>query len=369
MSKEKITRVLLAATIVLVPFLVVSTNSVGAAALTDISNVLSNSDVGENSDHLLTFVATSGVAAAGTLTVTFDPTGSLFDLTSVVLADVDLAYGATCGTVADQTLAAAPSGATWGAVVTAGADTIEFTSGTGTITAGDCVIVEVGTVAGGTNQINNPAGAGVYEVEVTTASDSGSALVAVLDNVDVDVTVDETLTFTVTGQGTGDCVTTTDLGTTATSISYGSVTANTFYDACQQLEVSTNATGGYAVTVQQTQPLTSAGLDTIAAGTCDGACTFASDAVWTTASNNGLAYCMDNVSGTDAQAASTCSTGGSATYRTLGTLGTDTPEIIMSNSGVVNASQAELNLKISVPGSQPAGTYSNEIFYVATPTY
>ncbi len=41
----------------------------------------------------------------------------------------------------------------------------------------------------------------------------------------------------------------------------------------------------------------------------------------------------------------------------------------MSNLGTVDGNVIEFYYQLSVAGDQPAGTYSNEIVYVATPTY
>ena len=195
------------------------------------------------------------------------------------------------------------------------------------------------------------------------------AKVSILDHTVVDVTIDETLTFTVSGQTTGQCNTTAQTNTTATSVSYGSVNANQFYQGCQELLVTTNASDGYSVTVQQDGALTSAATDTIAAGNCDGACSVGGDAAWATASNNGFGYCVEEIAGTEAQATAQCDAGASAGYRLFGTLGTDTPEVIMSNANNVDSNVIEIGYKISVSGIQPAGTYSNEVLFVATPTY
>lgn len=368
---KKTIRILAILALVLTPMLSALVGSAEAAALTSVKDTVSDSGLSANSNHEIRFVATSGVSAAGTITLTFDDTGDAYDLTGVGFADMDLDAG-VCSSETSRTLGSTASGATWGVNVNTSTDVITLTSGTDTITAGHCVIIKIGTNAsGGTNQINNPSSASVYDLDITSgASDTGKTLLAVLSHVTADVTVDETLTFTVSGIASGACSSrTSDVTTTATSVSFGSVVADTFYEACQGLLVSTNATGGYSVTVQQDGDLTSAGLDTVDAGVCDGTCDISTEDGWATPTNNGFAYCVDDVANTDAVATNPCSDGATAGYRLFGTLGTDTPEVIMSNSGVVSGSEIEVGYQISIDGAQPAGTYSNELIYVATPTY
>lgn len=357
-------RTVLALALVAVPVSMALTSGVEAARLSTVSDVLSDSGLSAESDHVITFTATSGIAATDTITLTFDDAGDAFDLTGVSDTDMTMASG-TCGSETADTLGAAASGATWGVNVNTTTDVITITSGTDTVTADDCVVISID----GANTINNPSVQGVYDLDIATTSDTGKTLLAIVPHVTADVTVDETLTFTVSGVAGASCTTVADVDTTATSVSFGSVTANTFYDACQGLLVSTNATGGYSVTLQQDGDLTSAGLDTIDPGTCDGACAVATEAAWATATNNGFAFCIDNVTGTDGAFTNACSAGGSAGYRLLGTLGTDTPEVIMTNTGFVDSNEVEVGYRISVAGDQPAGTYQNDLVYVATPTY
>ena len=343
------------------------TTATFAGRVKDLEDLMSDSGDSQVSDHTISFSATNGVAAGETINVLFDDSGDAFDLTGVVLGDIDLNTG-TCGAETDQPLAATASGATWGVTINSTTDEILFTSGTATVANDDCVVIEIGTVAAsGTNQITNPASTGLYDVEIATTQDSGKTKVAIVEHVGADVTVDETMTFTISGQTTAQCATTTDVNTTATNISFGTAAANTFYDACQEVYIETNAASGYNVTLTQTQLLTS-GTDTIAEGTCDGGCSDTTEAAWATATNNGFGYCLENITGTDASPTNDCAAG-TPGFKTFTIHGTDTPEVIMTNTGVTSGSAAEVGYRISVDAAQPAGFYQNELIYVATAKY
>ena len=87
---------------------------------------------------------------------------------------------------------------------------------------------------------------------------------AIIAPVVVTAAVDTSFTFTVTGLAGGTNVNglVTTGSSTATAIPFGALSANTASSAAQRLSVSTNASYGFAVTVQTDQQLTSsAGAD------------------------------------------------------------------------------------------------------------
>lgn len=357
MNRTKILRIILSLGLLAVP-LVASLNAVEAARLTEVRDVLEDSGIGAASQHEISFVSTSGIAQGGTITVTFDADGQAFGLGSIAHGDMTMAAG-VCGSEVNVNLGAAPDGSTWGVAVDNSDDFITFTSATGAVTAGHCVVLTIGT---GSTKITNPSTPGIYDVDVATSLDEGSTKVAILAHVVAEVTVDETLTFTVEGMLDSACQAETgDIETSATSIPFGAVNANTFVGGCQSLEISTNATNGYVVTVQQDGPLTSVTSDTIDAGDCDGTCSISAAAAWASATNNGFGYTVYDLVNSDGV--------GTTGYRVLGTIGEDVPANVMTSAGVVDGSSVEVFFRISVAGDQPAGTYANEIVYVATPTY
>ena len=225
-----------------------------AANVTTFTNTLTDSAPAVVSDHEIRFVTPTGVAAGETIVLTFD---ALFlGIAALDAGDIDLDINGT-----DTTLAATEAGATWG--VTTDATSITLTSDTGVVEAGDTVIIQIGlNAAGGANQITNPA-VGSYPINATVGSaDTGETRVAIVEAVTVTATVDTIFTFTVQSVGVGVDVNgigadDTSEATTATTIPFGELAADTAKTAAQNLDVSTNAANGFVVTVQVDQQLTS----------------------------------------------------------------------------------------------------------------
>jgi hypothetical protein len=343
--------------------------SVQAANLTLISNTLSDSDVSALSNHTIRFTVSatsSGVAAAGTINVTF-PAG--FNLGTIDFTDVDFMIAGV-----DQTLAASAAGATWG--VSTSSQVLTLTSGTGVVTAGQAVVIEVGTNATfgttGTDRVTNPA-AGSYEFYVTAgASDTGRTRVAILDNVDVTAIVNTSFTFVVAGLATSTVVngTSTTGSTTATAIPFGTLTAAQSKTLAQQLSVTTNARNGFVVTVEQDQNLlssTGADIDGFANGTYTN-----TPAAWSTPTNSiadentwghwGLTSEDSNLNGDEF---------GSALFVAAST----TPRQIFSHTGPADGTTADIGrtdigYQIEITPLQEAGDdYNTVLTYIATPTF
>ena len=242
-------------------------NTARAAALTSVSDTLSDSDLQVVSNHSILFTTPSGVAADGIITVTF---AAGFNMNSVAFEDMDLTDDGT-----DVTLAASAVSATWGAALAS--QVITLTNGRGAVTAGSLMVLDIGlnaTHSGtGDTQIINPNAAASVNITIGGGfGDTGTAVVAIIDDVTVSASVGTSLTFTVAGiaSGTGSVVNgetdsggTTDIATTATAIDWGTLTAGTTKLAAQTLSVTTNASNGYAVTLVMDQRLTSSAGDTI----------------------------------------------------------------------------------------------------------
>lgn len=248
-------------------------NTAQAANLTSVSDTLSDSHYGSASNHTISFTVPAGspgVAAAGNITVTF-PAG--FVLTGVDSTDIDFAING-----AEQTVGPTASGATWGAAIAG--QVLTITSGSGTVTAGQTVRIRIGTnaVTGttGDQQIDNPnpGTPTSYELYITAgAADTGRTRVALVSNVLVEAIVDTTFTFTVTGVATSTVINgapATTGSTSPTSIDFARIAANTDEVLGQRLNVTTNAIGGFTVTVMQDGNLQSsngADIDSFTNGT------------------------------------------------------------------------------------------------------
>ncbi len=240
--------------------------------------------------------------------------------------------------------------------------------------------------------------ADVYTINATTRNSSNVTLdsvdmkIAPIEAVQVSATVDETLSFIISGvaSSTSVCGQTTDVTTTATQVPFGTLAAvNTFYEAANDLDVSTNADGGYAVTVSANDQLGrngntctgDAGISSncIPDTTCDGStCTHLAAAVddWETATNNGFGYSLDSTDGTDATwewdgTSGTCDGAGTdfCAAQFADEENSQTAVQIMANANPVNSNNIYSCYRISVGGTQPAGTYYNRLRYTATATF
>ena len=89
--------------------------------------------------------------------------------------------------------------------------------------------------------------------------------------------------------------------TTATTVPFGTISPNAFYQGCQDLTVSTNAGDGYSLTVQESSAFRTAdGRFIIPDTACDGgACSVATATAWATPTNNGFGHTCANQSGSD----------------------------------------------------------------------
>lgn len=336
------------------------------------------------SNYTITHDQTSAAqfSANDTLVVTFPAGFSLAALSSPL--DFDFKVAST-----DETVQTGACGATDTVRAVVSGQTITFTA-CSTYTAeatGTAIEIEIGTNAtsggGGSNRITNHATPATYTVSSdTTDEDSQDALIVVLSGVDVSATIDETLTHTTAGVTTANCPnpggagaeTEIDTSGSATTVPFGTVNTEVFYGACQQLTVTTNGAGGYSTTVQTTSLLTS-GSNTIAKGTCDGACTDTAEALWATNTNNGFGYCMSNETG---DPASTADAGwgtngcGSATthFKTHANAGAaEAAQSILSSTVPASGDSAYIKYRLTISGTQAAGTYTTVVVYITTPTF
>lgn len=240
--------------LILAPFCPVS-----AASILTPSDTLSRLKVGIDADHKIVFTTPSGVAAAGTITVTFP---SDFSTTSVDYTDIDVSDDGVDLALDDSAL-----GATWGAAFGGDSDrTLTISSGTGTIAASSVISIEIGINATfgieGDQAINNPTTDGTYLINIGGSfGDTGSTNVVVVtdDQIAVAGTIDNTLSFLISDHAIG-------FGSFATTgVRYA--TADAAGDVLEQgpdlpvkLTAGTNAAHGLIITIQDEGNGTSAGL-------------------------------------------------------------------------------------------------------------
>lgn len=214
-----------------------------AAALTTLSDTMTNLNSSGLSNHDISFVTPTGVASGATIILTFQSDFSIN--ASLDFTDIDVLDNG-----ANVTLAAAPSGATWGAVRTS-ATVITLTNGTTVVTAGHTIRIKIGTNASnqsiGARQITNTTTTGNKAVAYTgTFGDFGTTTVPIITNDTVALTaqVDQSITFTMTGNSAG--FGTLSAGAAAFATTTGSYGSDTY---AHTMTVGTNAANGYNLTV------------------------------------------------------------------------------------------------------------------------
>jgi hypothetical protein len=360
-----------------------------AAALVSFQDLISDSRVSTAANHTFTIVmnASDTWAAGETLTIDFTDSDG-FDTSGFANnepEDYDISWDG-----ADKTIVA-NGGCSANSIeittVNTTTDTFTFTlcSGSSASASGATIVVKIGTHATvgatGNDQITNATTTGSKTVTVSgtfNGSVPKDTLIAITDGVTLSATIDETLTFTVAGVTTANCSVTggTKINTSgsATTIPFGTINSDTFYDACQNLTVGTNAAGGYSTTVKTTTRPTS-GSNTIAEGTCDGGCSDTTAAAWATATNNGYGYCLKDEVGDAAVTSGWSGTNecgdGTQFFKTINRVDASEPgqSIMASATATTINDQTEIGYRISVGAGQPAGTYTTVIIYVTTPTF
>lgn len=206
-----------------------------AADLSNVSDLMTDTAPGASSDHTITFELVNDLLNGETVIVNFNTVNG-FDFTGVTTGDFAIVAGA----------------GTFSEVVSTTTDTITFTSTGGTVVAGTPVTV---TIAG-TNKIANPTdpllGNESYEIEISAGTDSGRTRIVILDTVLVTAEVLSTFNFTVNAVPADYFVngTTTNIGSSSTTIPFGTLTAYNKVTIAQNLTVESNAINGFVVTVQ-----------------------------------------------------------------------------------------------------------------------
>lgn len=247
--RAKITKLLV--TILLLDAMIFAIPIAQAAQVTSLSDNMSRLKASTLSDHTIIFASPTGIAAGQTVTLTF---GSAFSMGTFNVNNVDFATGSSSNcalaTYTEQTLAATPSGSTWG-IAQAG-QVITLTSGTGTSAAGNCVRFKIGanatTGGAGVTQITNGS-AGDTNAIITiggTFGDTGTLFIPIISNdqVTVTATVNPTISFAISANS----INFGTLNSAAAQFANTTSGSNTEVVA-HTLTASTNATSGYNIYV------------------------------------------------------------------------------------------------------------------------
>lgn len=325
-----------------------------AAALTSAKDELSTNKAGVVANHTIYFVTPTGVTSGQTMLLTM----TAFSVpSSLDFADIDVAEGSsgTCSsaTFSEQTLAASPSGITWGATASDATDTVTLTAGSAGITAGRCVRIKIGTNAtSGVDQITNAA-VGSNNIMIgggaSTMADSTYIAVAMVTDPQVDLTASVGTSLTMALSGT-----TASLGTLvsgATSFATTTVTINT------------NSGSGYAMKYNASNLTNQIGsLNSLTANaTPIVAANFLTTEGW------GLnAATIENTSsGADALGEA------SGNYNTAGSYmvvpSTDT--FLASSSGTASAHAYTVTYGVNIGALTPAGSYTGTVDFIVYATF
>ncbi len=233
-----------------------SVGSAFAAALTGVSDTMSSAKIGANSNHSFIFTTPTGIAAGSTTVITF---ASEFAIpASFTFADVDINVGGPY--IGSTTLAAVPTGTTFGVVRTSSTTLTITASSSAVVTAGNTVYIRLGTNAifgaTGANQVINATTTGNKAIGIAgTMSDNGTTTVNMItnDTVQISAIVPQALTFSISS----NTINFGNLGSGAPKYASSTSAAGSASDVvAHTLAVSTNAPSGYTITVQG-QTLTS----------------------------------------------------------------------------------------------------------------
>ena len=366
-----------------------------ASQLTTLSDKLQDSNMNVAASSTIAFTTVAAVTPSNNIKISWDPTaaGGSNSFSEVGAAATTSQMYITVGGSTDYDIV---SSCTSGNQVTATAnytpstdENLTFTLCAGASQIGSTTAVVIGI---GPNLITNPSTVGSYVVRVSstgpgTLTNTGDARVAIISNVTVTASVDTTLTFTVSGMGTSTTVngTTTTDGSTATLIPFshngGSLQPNTPEVASQRLNVATNASQGFTVTVHAGTfgsanggALTSSGGDTIDFFK-DGQRT-STPSAWTAPSNvlsQPNTYGHFGVTTSDSDGLNGLTAFGANNW--VGDFYSTTTQTVLTNPGPSDGiadsiGSTTVGYAIQIGSLQPAGSdYQTTLTYVATPVF
>jgi len=281
---------------------------------------------------------------------------------------IDINFGSFTGAVEGNVTCPANSTATTtfndyvGCVVDAGQSLASSSSHTITVTT-----------------VTNPGTPDVYDVVLATYAstspqtvlETATTKVYVVAAVTVSATVDSTLTFTVAGiDADQDVNGVTTTGTsTSTTIPFGTIDNTASSTIGQRLSVSTNATDGFVVTVEQTGELANgAGANINSFNNSPDGTGSTSVSAWVAPSgvlDSNFTYGHMGVTSEDSEYYS------AAQYTGLnGTAATN----VLHHTGPANGSGtgigiADVGYTVEISALQEAGDYNTTLIYIVTPTY
>lgn len=224
-----------------------------------------------------------------------------------------------------------------------------------------------------------------FYARIITYSDTGSTTIDYVPvtfatltstSIAVSATVDPRLTFSIAAVNSGGNLNggsgNVTVTSTATTIPFGNLTVGSQAIAAHDVTVSTNATGGYAVTASHSAtisgnpPLVSGSTNNIDAWSG----TNASPTTWS-APAGGTPNVNTGYFGYTTEDGTLCT--GTADRFTNGGIkwagSTLTGEEVICNTGAVSSETTRVGWGVQVNAIQPAGVYTGTVILIATPTY
>lgn len=332
---------------------------------------------------IIQYKTPTGVTAGQNILISF---GTSFTLAALTYANIDMAISndGNCTAFTDVTLAAAPSGETWGA--TASGNAVNLVSGSGAVPAGYCVRVKFGTVAtvggtGATTDVSIGSSATNPTITIGGSGDTGVITIALADDDQVFITaqVNQTLAFdldtTTVSQTEGPYYTGTGLDESAPqySVDLGVLAAGTAPASSDTssinmiaVEALTNASGGMNITVQNKNGAN--GL--VSASDSASKIPNLAGTMATNTKNYGICVATANLAyltRSGDYATGTCVLAGEANdVENL----TVAPAPILSAPGPISDSHAEIVVNAAIDSSIPAHTdYQDTLTFIATASF
>ena len=315
-----------------------------------------------------------------------------FDLNGLISSDVTCPWGATASVGTTTVLTTGLSvGATGPYHIITCSLGINDSNPSDAGTTGTVVI-------GNVHQLANPAPAVSHTVGQANASadtytlivrhlesdgdiinnDTTIGKIALTESVKVTATIDPTITFYIDAIGTSTpgltrCGTTLSAGaaqSTSTSVNFGSISLGQFNTLAQRFTCSTNATHGYAVQVFENQPLTviNGSGTTLPNAICDSTsnCTVDTNNDWDTdVSNSQFGYSLESINSSPVA----FEHNSVFSAKPFG-VGYANARTIMSRDITPSSEdRAYICYRITASNAQEAGTYQNQINFIATATF
>jgi hypothetical protein len=346
-------------TLIVIGSLSAALSAKGASAevvLLNVTDLLSTSEPSTGAMHTITFTPTLSIGGNQDIDITF-PAG--FVVPAFTFSNFTMA-----STSAYTPVAACAPGAGNVAISVASQVVSIRTCVDSSIASGTPVTIALGI---GSTKVTNPT-VGSYEISIRNATtlQSQKLRVMILSKVLMTAAVDPILQFNVYGTSTGVAfnATNTSTSTTATTIDFGKLTPNVAYTAAQDLEVSTNARTGFAVTARTDSEFKSANGATIDGFNYSASTT---PVVWNAPAatlNNDRTWGNIGISTSDITDTAIATPG-----HWLGSF-IENPIKVMSFSSSTRLYRQTVGYQVQISDLQEAATdYKTNIVYVATPVF